>query len=74
MASAVRQKKAWEKANAMIAEQTAQKERDRLKKIADEQKKKDDEERERQRKEDERIEQRASRKGKEKRTRSEKTT
>ena len=57
MASAVRQKKAWDKASAIIAEQNAQKERDRLKKIADEQKKKDAEEKEHQRKEDERIEQ-----------------
>ena len=56
MASAVRQKKAWEKANAIIAEQNAQKERDRLQKIAaDEQKRKDDEEKERIRKEEERI-------------------
>ena len=54
MASAVRQKKAWEKANAIIAEQNAQKERDRLQRIADEQKKKDDEEKERKRKEEER--------------------
>ena len=57
MTSALRQKKAWDKANAIIAEQNAQKERDRLQKIADEQKKKDDEEKERKLKEEqERVE------------------
>ena len=50
MASSIRQRRAWEKANAILAEQ---KERDRLQKIADEKKKQEDEERERKRKEDE---------------------
>ena len=53
MASSIRQRRAWEKANAILAEQNAQKERDRLQKIADEKKKQEDEERERKRKEDE---------------------
>ena len=56
MASSIRQRRAWEKANAILAEQNAQKERDRLQKIADEKKKQEDEERERKRKEDERKE------------------
>ena len=53
MASNIHQRRAWEKANAILAEQNAQKERDRLQKIADEKKKQEDEERERKRKEDE---------------------
>ena len=53
MASNIRQRRAWEKANAILAEQNAQKERDRLQKIADEKKKQEDKERERKRKEDE---------------------
>ena len=56
MASNIRQRKAWEKSNAIIAEQNAQKECDRLQKLADERKKQEEEERERQRKEDERKE------------------
>ena len=56
MASSIRQRRAWEKANAILAEQNAQKERDRLQKIADEKKKQEDEERECKRKEDERKE------------------
>ena len=52
MVSNIRQR-AWEKANAILAEQNAQKECDRLQKIADEKKKQEDEERERKRKEDE---------------------
>ena len=56
MASNIRQRKAWEKSNALIAEQNAQKERDRLQKLADERKKQEEEERERKRKEDERKE------------------
>ena len=39
MASSMCQRKAWEKSNAIIAEQNAQKERDRLQKLADEKKK-----------------------------------
>ena len=53
MASSIRQRRAWEKANAILDEQNAQKECDRLQKIADEKKKKEDEERERKCKEDE---------------------
>ena len=53
MASSIRQRRAWEKANAILAEQNAQKERDRLQKIADEKKKQEDKERERKCKEDE---------------------
>ena len=56
MASSIHQRRAWEKANAILAEQNAQKERDRLQKIADEKKKQEDEERERKCKEDERKE------------------
>ena len=56
MASSIRQRRAWEKVNAILAEQNAQKERDRLQKIADEKKKQEYEERERKRKEDERKE------------------
>ena len=53
MASNIRQRRAWEKANAILAEQNAQKECDRLQKIADEKKKQEDEERERKHEEDE---------------------
>ena len=65
MASAVRQKKAWEKANAIIAEQNAQKERDRLQRIADEQKRKDDEERKRKEEEERKRKEEEERKRKE---------
>ena len=53
MVSSIRQRRAWEKTNAILAEQNAQKECDRLQKIADEKKKQEDEERERKCKEDE---------------------
>ena len=53
MVSNIRQRRAWEKANAILAEQNAQKERDRLQEIADEKKKQEDEERECKCKEDE---------------------
>ena len=46
MASNIRQRRAREKVNAILAEQNAQKEHDRLQKIADEKKKQEDEERE----------------------------
>ena len=39
MVSNIHQRRAWEKANAILAEQNAQKERDRLQKSADEKKK-----------------------------------
>ena len=73
MASSIRQRRAWEKANAILAEQNAQKERDRLQKIADKKKKQEDEERERKRKEDE-IKEGAPTEGKRKKRSGEKTT
>ena len=54
MAGNIRQRRAWDKANAILAEQNAKKERDRLQKIADEKKKQEDEERECKHKEEER--------------------